>query len=154
MNNLINWYKHNDILVEDEFKYKESINDIKRILDYISNDYDESLSMSIHICDSERIKELNREHRGKDSSTDVLSFPHGELDEDDNLLYIGDIFINEDIIESQAAEINSDPITELKFLAMHGMLHLVGYDHLNQEDEEEMTSKQREIFIKLNIREW
>ncbi len=152
--NLINWYRHDEILEIDEFKYKDAISDIQRILDYLSNEYEDNLSMSIHFCNSERIRELNLEHRNKDSSTDVLSFPHGEIDEDENLLYIGDIFINEDILESQALEINSDSITETKFLAMHGILHLLGYDHLNETDEEEMTSKQREIFINLKIREW
>ncbi len=153
MKNLINWYKNDEELNIDEFEYKESIIDIERILDYISNDYEDTLSMSIHICDSNRIKELNNEFRNKDSSTDVLSFPHGELDEDDRF-YIGDIFINEDILVSQSEEINSDPMTEIKFLSMHGMLHLVGYDHIEPEEEEEMTSKQREIFINLKIREW
>ncbi len=138
--------------MNSDFKYKEAMNDIQRILDYISNSFFEKLSMSIHICDSERIRDLNKEHRDKDLSTDVLSFPHGE--DDDGYLYIGDIFINEDIIESQAEEINSDPITEMKFLSMHGMLHLVGYDHIEEEDEEEMTSMQREIFRNLGIREW
>ncbi len=152
--NLINWYRHGEEMDKDNFKYKGSLTDIQRILDYVSTDFEEELSMSIHLCDSNRIKELNNEHRDKDSSTDVLSFPHGELDEDDNLLYIGDIFINEDIIESQAEEIGSDPITEVKFLSMHGILHLIGYDHMSEEEEEEMTSKQREIFINLKIREW
>ncbi len=151
MANLINWYRHDEEL-DSDFKFIEAKNDVQRMLDYVSKESDDELSMSIHICDSDRIKELNKEHREKDSSTDVLSFPHNELEE--GHLYIGDIFINEDILETQAEEINSDPITELKFLAMHGILHLIGYDHLNEEDEETMTAKQREIFINLKIREW
>lgn len=151
MDNELILYHHEEEL-KDDFKYKDSLKDIQRILDYISKDFKDPLSVAIHICDSDRIKELNNEHRGKDSSTDVLSFPHCELEE--GQFYIGDIFINEDIIESQAEEINSNPITELTFLAMHGMLHLIGYDHMNPEEEEEMTSKQREIFINLKIREW
>ncbi len=149
--NLINWYRGEDYLEED-FKFNDAKLDIQRILNYVAKDFTEELAMSIHICNSERIKELNIEHRGKDSSTDVLSFPHGELEE--GKYYIGDIFINEDIIESQAEEINSDSLTELKFLSMHGILHLIGYDHIEENDEEEMTAKQREIFINLNIREW
>lgn len=151
MKNLIIWYRYGKELNSD-FKYIDSKVDIERILNYISKDFDDSLSLGIHICNSERIRELNKEHRDKDSSTDVLSFPHGEIDE--GFLYIGDIFINEDIIESQAIEINSDPLTEIKFLVMHGMLHLIGYDHINEKDEELMTSKQREIFRNLKIREW
>lgn len=151
MSNKINWYEHGESLSPD-FKYKDAMSDIHRILTYISESFEDELSLSIHICNSERIRELNNEHRGKDSSTDVLSFPHGEKEDDH--LYIGDIFINEDILELQAKEINSDPVTELKFLSMHGMLHLIGYDHMNEEDEEKMTAKQREIFINLKIREW
>ncbi len=151
MSNLIIWYRHDDE-IDGNFKFLSAQEDIKRILDYISKDFDEPLSMSIHICNSERIRELNLEHREKDSSTDVLSFPHGEMEE--GYYYIGDIFINEDILESQAEEIGSDPITETKFLSMHGMLHLIGYDHMNEEEEEEMTSMQREIFKNLKIREW
>jgi len=93
---------------------------------------------------------LNKEHRNKDSTTDVLSFPHNEYDRKN--YYIGDIFINADIIDSQAKEIGSDPITEMTFLTMHGMLHLIGYDHQNEFDEEEMTGKQRLIFKELGIR--
>ncbi len=148
MNN-INWFIHGEEKAST-YKYEDAFVDIKRILDYISKTFDEDLSVSIHICDSNRIKELNNEHRGKDSSTDVLSFPHMEIEE--GFLYIGDIFINEDIIESQSKEIESDPLTEIKFLSMHGMLHLIGYDHITEEDEEKMTSMQREIFTNLKIR--
>lgn len=152
MSNIINWYRHGEDM-GSVAEYSEAKKDISRILEYVAKDINKKdLAMSIHICDSERIKELNKEHRNKDSSTDVLSFPHGEMDDDH--LYIGDIFINEDIIESQANEINSDPVTEIKFLAMHGILHLVGYDHITKEEEEEMTSKQREIFVNLKIREF
>ncbi len=151
MSNIINWYRHEEEM-DNSFEFIDAKTDILRILDYISNDIDKEISMSIHICDSKRIRELNNEHRGKDSSTDVLSFPHGEYEDDK--LYIGDIFINEDIIKSQAEEIGSDPLTEIKFLSMHGMLHLIGYDHLTEDEEEEMTGKQREIFVNLKIREW
>lgn len=149
--NTIYYYRHGEE-IDSNFKYLEAREDIQRILDYATKDMDDMVSMSIHICNSEHIKELNKEHREKDSSTDVLSFPHGEMDE--GYLYIGDIFINEDILESQAKEINSDPLMETKFLAMHGILHLLGYDHIDEKLEEEMTSKQREIFRELKIREW
>ncbi len=148
---LINFYKNNQNLTSD-FKYFKALNDIERILKYISDELNKNLSMSLFVCDSIEIKKLNKIHRNKDSVTDVLSFPHNE--NEDDYLYIGDVFINEDILEIQATEINSDSETEIKFLAMHGILHLIGYDHLNISDEEKMTSKQREIFINLGIRDW
>ncbi len=142
-----------NIYSNKNFKYKKAIKDIKKIAKYISNELNYSpIEVSVWFVDSKRIKELNYEHRNKNSSTDVLSFPHNEVEE--KRLYIGDVFINEELIDDQAKSINSDSLTEAKFLAMHGMLHLVGYDHLNEIDEEKMTAKQREIFINLKIREW
>ncbi len=147
MNNKLNIYSNK------KFKYKKSIKDIKKILKYISKETEHSpIEVSIWFVDSKRIKELNNEHRNKNSSTDVLSFPHNEIE--DKRLYIGDIFINIEIVDEQAESINSDSLTEIKFLSMHGMLHLIGYDHMNKNDEDKMTAKQREIFINLKIREW
>lgn len=148
--NVIYWY-HNLEVLNRKFKYKNSFHDIKKILNYICNDEKKRSSLSIHFCNSKKIHELNLQFRNKNSSTDVLSFPHGEIEEN-NLFYLGDIFINEDIIESQAREINSDPMTEIKFLVMHGILHLIGYDHKNEDDEIEMKKKQKEIFRELKIR--
>ena len=132
--------------------YKKSTKDIKRILNFLSKHEMENkrLSVGIHFTVSKNMSELNKEHRNKNTSTDVLSFPHNEYDK--KHYYIGDIFINEDIINSQAEEIGSDPITEVTFLAMHGMLHLIGYDHKTEFDEEKMTAKQRLIFRELGIR--
>lgn len=151
MKSKINFYK-NDIKLNSSFKYIKGKKDIKRILNYLSKEKKEKLSMSIFICDSKKMKELNKEHREKNVSTDVLSFPHNEYE--DKFLYIGDVFINEEILESQSKEINSNPLIEFKFLAMHGILHLIGYDHIEKNDEEKMTKKQREIFVNLKIREW
>ncbi len=144
------FYRRDEIV--KKIPFQKAKKDIKNILKYIGNEQNDQkkISMSIHFVDSKRIKQLNNDHRGKDSSTDVLSFPHNEYD--GKRFYIGDVFINEDIIESQSIEIESDPETELKFLAMHGMLHLVGYDHIKKEDEKKMLKKQKEIFMKLGIR--
>ncbi|BDU67801.1 MAG: hypothetical protein TYPL_4540 [Candidatus Tyloplasma litorale] len=150
-NNVINFYKNEQILNKN-FKYFSAIKDIKRILKYVSKDFENPLEMSVYICDSKKMRKLNNEHRNIDKSTDVLSFPHNELDNKN--LYIGDIFINEDILEEQSKEINSNPYIELKFLVMHGILHLIGYDHNNIAAERKMISKQQEIFKNLKIRKW
>jgi probable rRNA maturation factor len=65
---------------------------------------------------------------------------------------MGDIFINEDILESQAESIGSDAATEMKFLFMHGLLHLIGYDHITDEEYKEMRKKEKELFHKAGIR--
>ena len=149
--NKVFFYKKDGELTKT-IPYGNAAKNIRKILNYISkNEQDhKKLSVGIHLTDSEFIKKLNNEHRQKNSSTDVLSFPHNE--NDGKYCYIGDIFINEDIISSQAEEIGSEPETEVTFLAMHGMLHLVGYDHITSEGEEAMTSKQRKIFRELGIR--
>lgn len=147
--NLLNIYLK-DEFIDSSFKYYKAVKDIRKIHDLISKEINKKIETSIHFVDANQIKELNKEHRGLNMSTDVLSFPHNEQDE--KYFYIGDIFINIDIVEQQAEQISSDPLTEIKFLSMHGMLHLIGYDHLEKEDEKKMCKRQREIFTKLKIR--
>lgn len=106
--------------------------------------------VSLNIIKGGKIRNLNREYRKVDKETDVLSFPQNELF--DNIYDLGDIFINGDLIEEQARSINSDQDTEFLFLFMHGLLHLIGYDHLNSLDERKMINRQKELFKKLKIR--
>ena len=151
MKNKINFYNEDKELKKD-FEFYEGIKNIKKIVKYISKELNKKIELSIYLTDSEKLKYLNKEYRDKDITTDVLSFPHNENEE--GYLYIGDVFVNKDILVSQSKEIESDPNTELTFLSMHGILHLIGYDHIEPKDEEEMTAKQREIFVNLNIRDW
>jgi probable rRNA maturation factor len=132
--------------------YSGAKKDLRRILNYVASELDEKkTSVGIHLVSKDEIHKLNLETREIDKPTDVLSYPMGE--EMDKSYYLGDIFINADLISAQAEEINSDTLTELKFLFMHGLLHLIGHDHKTEEDEEKMTAKQREIFRTLGIRE-
>jgi len=103
-------------------------------------------SASLVLTDDEEIKDLNLKFRGIDSPTDVLSFPADESD------YLGDIFISVDRLIVQAAEYGHSPEREFAFLLVHGILHLLGYDHENEEAEREMFSKQEEILNALNYR--
>ena len=105
-------------------------------LDMQDNQYE----ISLLLTDDETIRQLNKEYRNKDKSTDVLSFPM----EDEIML--GDIAISVDTAKRQAeeAEINLD--RETAFLFIHGLLHLLGYDHeTSQEDETEMFALQELI---------
>lgn len=109
-------------------------------LDMQDNQYE----ISLLLTDDETIRQLNKEYRNKDKSTDVLSFPM----EDEIML--GDIAISVDTAKRQAeeAEINLD--RETAFLFIHGLLHLLGYDHeTSQEDETEMFALQEKILKKL-----
>jgi probable rRNA maturation factor len=101
---------------------------------------------------SEEIREINRDYRGKDTPTDVISFALEEEGEDEVEIVgadmppvLGDIIISADRTKEQAEEYGHSFMRELGFLAVHGFLHLLGYDHMTKEEEEEMFSKQKDL---------
>lgn len=103
---------------------------------------------SIILVESDKIHEINREYRNIDKETDVISF----ASLDDHLLFdlneiieLGDIFININAIRDQAHDYGHSLKREFCFLVTHGILHLLGYDHLNKEDEKRMFDLQEEI---------
>ena len=101
---------------------------------------------NIIIVNNDYIHELNKTYRGKDSETDVISFAL----EDDKTFnpkerVLGDIYISIDKVHSQANDYGHSFIREFCFLGVHGMLHLLGYDHMNKNDEKIMFSLQEEI---------
>ncbi|WP_078552781.1 rRNA maturation RNase YbeY [Bacillus alkalicellulosilyticus] len=108
--------------------------------------------VSISFVDNERIQEVNREYRNKDAVTDVISFAFNDnVDEELEIVGIemtnvlGDIIISIPRAKEQAVEYNHSFERELGFLVVHGMLHLLGYDHMSEEEEKEMFSRQEEI---------
>lgn len=113
--------------------------------------------VSLTIVSNEEIKELNREHRGKDSVTDVLSFPLGEngefdVDPETNRIMLGDIVISAERAAEQAKEYGHTFEREMCFLATHSMFHLLGYDHeVSEEEEKIMFDKQKKVLDKLGI---
>lgn len=103
---------------------------------------------SIILVDSNKIHEINREYRNIDKVTDVISF--ASLDDElvfdlNEVIELGDIFINVDAIRSQAFDYGHSLKREFCFLVTHGILHLLGYDHMNKEDEKKMFDLQEEI---------
>lgn len=104
-------------------------------------------SMEIVFVNHEIIKKMNKEFRDIDKTTDVLSFVND--DEFNNSL--GDIFINIDQAIKQAEEYEHSMIREISFLAVHGYLHLIGYDHQTKTEEEKMFNLQEEILRKAKI---
>ncbi|WP_100331606.1 rRNA maturation RNase YbeY [Bacillus xiapuensis] len=109
--------------------------------------------ISVTFTDNERIQEINREYRGKDQPTDVISFALEEVGEDevqiigaeDQPRMLGDIVISVSRAKEQAAEYGHSFERELGFLAVHGLLHLLGYDHMTEAEEKVMFAKQKEI---------
>ena len=105
------------------------------------------------ITDAEEIQSLNRTYRKIDRVTDVLTFPawEGEAILCPKDEYLGDIAICYERALEQAEEYNHSLERELAFLAVHGSLHLMGYDHMTREDEEKMFGKQEEILLSLGV---
>ncbi len=103
--------------------------------------------ISIVLTDDETIHGYNRDFRGVDRPTDVLSFPSSEGEELIGIPdgHLGDIMISVETAERQAKELGHSTEREIAFLAVHGTLHVLGYDHMTPEDEEIMTARQREI---------
>jgi len=97
------------------------------------------------ITDNEEIREINREHRGIDKDTDVLSFPY----EDMPMSPLGSIVISSSHVENKAKELKHTTSDEFALLFTHGLLHLLGYDH--EVDNGEMREKEKEIIEKFNL---
>jgi probable rRNA maturation factor len=105
----------------------------------------------IELTNDEMIHGCNRDFRFVDRPTDVLSFPAAEGEELIGIPdgHLGDIMISVETAARQAAELGHSTEREITFLAVHGTLHVLGYDHIEPEDEELMTARQREIMGKI-----
>ena len=108
--------------------------------------------VSVSFVDNRYIHKINKKYRGIDRPTDVISFAfidsEGDYDKvlsSSGLVVLGDIYISVEKAKEQAEEYGHSLHRELSFLFVHGLLHLLGYDHMNKEDEEEMFSLQDEI---------
>lgn len=127
---------------------------IKNVLDenYLFDD-DRAVYISILLTDNCEIQDINREYRGKDSPTDVISFADHEGEEVEDIYdTLGDIVISLEKVEEQAIEYGHSYERELYYVLTHGILHLLGYDHIDEVDKIEMRKKEEEILEKYNFR--
>ena len=133
----------------------KEIKDIERVIDIaIKHQKLDNLEFNIIIVDNTYIHELNKNYRGIDRPTDVISFA---LEDNKDFVdvghrVLGDIYISIDKAKEQAIEYGHDLRREICFLAVHGFLHLLGYDHMEKEDEEVMFSLQEEILNEAGIK--
>ena len=152
---------------QDEIEISEEIEEtIKTVIDasllYEKCDFDAEVSVTI--VDNETIREINKETRDIDRPTDVLSFPmlyfdengdivDSDFDMDGDVIVLGDIVISAERAKEQAEEFGHSFRREIAFLTVHSMLHLLGYDHVDDpEGEKIMFRKQEEILDKLGIK--
>lgn len=125
-------------------------------------------TINVLLTDNEGIREFNREHRQIDSATDVLSFPNIEYEEpadfshveeeeadcfdpDSGELILGDIIVSVDKVKEQAVNYGHSELREFAFLIAHSMLHLCGYDHMEEGEAAVMEAKQSQILETLGI---
>jgi probable rRNA maturation factor len=106
-------------------------------------------SLTILISDDDQLRQLNRQFLGIDETTDVLSFPAGYVDPDTHTTYLGDVIISYPRAAEQAAGAGNTAEDELRLLAVHGTLHLLGYDHADAEDEARMWQVQGDILERM-----
>jgi len=123
------------------------------------HDLDDMTEVDITIVDDEEIHQLNRDYRNVDRPTDVLSFALDEDDEDEpellegQLHLLGDIIISAETATRQAEEFSHGLEREIVYLAVHGLLHLLGYDHMVEEDKVIMRAKEEEALRAINLAE-
>lgn len=143
-----------EIFNETEENLEEELRELKELLVNVAKDEGlENILFNVIIIDNSRIREINREYRNIDRETDVISFAL-EDDKTFNLQEIrvlGDIYISIEKARSQALEYGHSFKRELSFLAIHGFLHLLGYDHMEKDEEEIMFKKQEEVLSRYEI---
>lgn len=110
---------------------------------------EDHIETSISFVDEQEIKELNAAYRSIDRVTDVLSFESGDLHKDLPFVHLGDIIICDTRMREQAIEYNHSVEREIAFLTLHGLLHLLGYDHITEEEERVMFALQEELLYEL-----
>lgn len=127
----------------------KTIEEVLRVEDFTSH-----VEVSLTLVDKDEIHTLNRDYRGVDRPTDVLSFPMDDEifpGEEDVDLILGDIVICLDIAKAQADEYGHSLDRELSYLICHSTLHLLGYDHMEEDEKAIMRGKEKEIMKNLGV---
>ena len=144
----------NEIEIINETNEEINIKDLNNVINYaLKYEKVNNAILNVIIIDNERIHAINKEYRGIDRPTDVISFA---LEDDKTFIktdfrVLGDIYISIDKVYEQADMYGHSFRRELSFLTVHGVLHLLGYDHMKKEDELVMFKKQEDILNELGI---
>jgi probable rRNA maturation factor len=158
------------VYIEDEqtaVKVKKEQLDLlqKTVMQCLRNEnFKLGCEVNILLTDNETIRQINKQHRDIDKSTDVLSFPmadikngeilsdQGDVDFDEGLLLLGDIIISMETALKQSEDYGHSLERELAFLTAHGVFHLLGYDHTEKDTEADMISRQEAVLEKLGLK--
>lgn len=112
---------------------------------------DGDYEISVSFVTNEEIKELNRDYRNVDSVTDVLSFPMDDEEDPEGIIMLGDVILSTEKIKEQAEEYGHSLRREMTYLTVHSVLHLLGYDHMDEKEKSEMRGREKEIMKELEI---
>lgn len=146
-----------DEFITNTTKEKINIDDIKNIcLLTFKKLKVENPVYSITIVDNKKIQEINKEYRGKDATTDVISFAFEEANdfEYEDIRFLGEIYISIDKAKEQSVEYGHSLKRELCFLTVHGLLHLLGFDHIEKSDRVVMRELEEEILDSYDTKRW
>ena len=137
----------NKFTITDEYGYKDYKILNKVFKTALKEEKVTNAFFSVVLVDENTIQKINKEYRGKDSVTDVISFAFEDNDKRvyNNTRILGEIYICIPRMQKQAQEYGHSETRELAFLGVHGLLHLLGYDHMEKEDEKIMFAKQELI---------
>lgn len=139
--------RQDDIKISEEIKalIEKSVAAVLKV-----EELDENVEVSVSFVGDEEIRELNRDYRGVDKSTDVLSFPMDDEFILDNRI-LGDVIINTRRVMEQAEELGHSNEREFSYLTVHSILHLLGYDHMEDEDKRQMREREKLAMKELSI---
>lgn len=133
---------------------------IREVLDVEKIDQ-EKCEVSLSFVDEEKIRQLNRDFRSIDRSTDVLSFPIEDFFNEDRenilkkpYLMLGDIVICLDVARKQADDLGHSFEREIMYLTCHSIFHLLGYDHIEDDDKKIMRKREKEVMKNLGVFKW
>ena len=156
--------------IEEKIEYKENIRLVKMVLykkeiikEVLDKCFKEEklgkhITITVTLTNPENIRNINKKYRQIDNPTDVLSFPMYEKEEISEVkqqkyeVILGDIVISIPKVEEQAEEYGHSFKRELSYMVVHGFYHLMGFDHMKEEEKAEMREKEENILGKLNIK--
>lgn len=142
--------------IEENKEYIKILNKVLTKCFQIENLNDKNLYINIVLTNPENIRKMNKEYRNIDKETDVLSFPmfeKEELEKRENLIkdVLGDVVISIKKVKEQSAEYGHSFERELAYMAVHGFYHLMGFDHMSEDDKILMRQKEENVLEKLKI---
>lgn len=150
-----------DIIDENDYLKNTQQELIENLLNFVAlkENVESEPEVSLSFVSNDEIQELNKQYRDKNMPTDVLSFAMNENSDDEIEIIgaqmmdsmLGDIIISTEKLEEQAAEYGHSIERELGFLVVHGFLHLLGYDHMDEEEEKIMFTRQTDLLSEFGL---